>query len=92
MSEELLLRRPRLIRNCRLSESTNQENTLLMPEGVLRLKGTGVEILKLCDGVRTLGEILILLKQKFPQAEPQKIEAESVQFLNQLREKRVMEF
>lgn len=92
MDENPLQRRPRLIRNCRLSDSPDQPNILLMPEGVMRIKGMGAEILKLCDGERTLDDILKHLQKQFPKTEPEKIAAESMHFLEQLREKRVMDF
>ncbi len=65
---------------------------ILMPEGALRLKGTGAAIVGLCDGERSLGQILLELKSKFPSADPVKIEAEAISFLNTLREKRVLDF
>jgi pyrroloquinoline quinone biosynthesis protein D len=84
--------KPRLIRNCRLSESPAQKDMLLMPEGVLRLKGTGIDIVMLCDGKRSLQEILQALKQKYPNSDPLQIESEAMSFLNTLREKRVVDF
>jgi pyrroloquinoline quinone biosynthesis protein D len=88
--------RPRLIRNCRLGDSAGQsggqEDILLMPEGVIRLKGTGGDIIRLCDGARTLTEIFTALKEKYPSADPAQIEAEALSFLNTLREKRVLDF
>jgi pyrroloquinoline quinone biosynthesis protein D len=83
---------PRLIRNARLSESPGQGDMLLMPEGVLRLKGTGAEIVGLCDGRRTVAEILAELKARFPRAAPAELEADALAFLDQLREKRVLDF
>ena len=86
--------KPKLIRNCRLSESNlpNEAPTLVMPEGAIRLKGTGAEIVGLCDGSRSLGEILKLLKSKYPSANAGELERDTLDFLNQLREKRVLDF
>jgi pyrroloquinoline quinone biosynthesis protein D len=81
-----------LIRNCRLGDPAGQEDILLMPEGVIRLKGTGGDIIRLCDGARTLAEIFTALKAKYPSADPVQIEAEALSFLNTLREKRVLDF
>ena len=58
--------RPKLIRNCRLSESPTQSDMLVMPEGAIRLKGTGAEIVALCDGSRSVDEILSALQAKYP--------------------------
>ena len=63
-----------------------------MPEGVIRLNATGVAILSLCDGARSLREIVIELRLKYPAAEAEKIEAEAMEFLDTLREKRVVDF
>ena len=63
-----------------------------MPEGVIRLNGTGVAILSLCDGERNLREIVTELRLKYPSAKPEQIETEAMQFLDTLREKRVVDF
>ncbi len=84
--------RPKLIRNCRLSESPTQKDMLVMPEGAIRLKGTAAEIVALCDGERTLEEIFAALKTKYPNSSPQELEAETMEFLQSLRQKRVLDF
>jgi pyrroloquinoline quinone biosynthesis protein D len=86
------LRRPKLIRNCRLSDSPNQKDMLMMPEGVMRLKGTGVDIVGLCDGRRTLKEIFHHLLNRYPKVSPSEIETDTMFFLNTLRQKRVLDF
>ena len=63
-----------------------------MPEGVIRLKGTSIEIMDLCDGNRTIPEIIQALLTQYPTAIPDQIESEVIDFLNLLREKRVMDF
>jgi coenzyme PQQ biosynthesis protein PqqD len=65
---------------------------LLMPEGALRLKGTGAAIVALCDGEKNLEEIIRALQSTFPASDPAKIKAEAIAFLNTLREKRVLDF
>jgi pyrroloquinoline quinone biosynthesis protein D len=84
--------KPRLIRNCRLSDTPGQDDVLLMPEGMIRLKGTGAEILRLCNGERTLSEIFTELQSKYPSADRSQIESEATDFLRSLREKRVLDF
>jgi pyrroloquinoline quinone biosynthesis protein D len=89
--------KPKLIRNCRLSVTPSEGNQrgddmLLMPEGVLRLKGTGAAIVALCDGTRSLEQIVEQLQSQYPSADPAQIGAEAIAFLKTLREKRVVDF
>jgi pyrroloquinoline quinone biosynthesis protein D len=84
--------RPKLIRNCRLSESPAQKDTLVMPEGAIRLKGTGAVIVALCDGARSVEDILSSLQQKYPKMDPAQLEAETLDFLKTLRNKRVLDY
>lgn len=63
-----------------------------MPEGAIRLKGTGAEIIALCDGARDVDEILVTLRTKYPAMDPDQLEAETLNFLNTLRDKRVLDF
>jgi len=92
MTDNLLMLKPKLIRNCRLSDSPHQTDMLVMPEGVIQLKGTGATIIALCNGERTLGDILKDLKSKFPSTDPVLIESEALSFLTTLRQKRVLDF
>ena len=63
-----------------------------MPEGAIRLKGSGAEIVALCDGNRTVEEILAALKIKYPSSSLDQLESETLEFLKALREKRVLDF
>jgi len=38
---------------------------LLYPEGLVTLNATGVEILKLCDGTRSVADIVGTLEQRY---------------------------
>lgn len=50
--------RPRLARHVRLTFSQpRQRHVLLHPETVVVLNGSGADILRLCDGQRTVAEI-----------------------------------
>jgi pyrroloquinoline quinone biosynthesis protein D len=40
-------------------------DVLLYPEGLVTLNATGVEILKLCDGTRSLADIVGTLEQRY---------------------------
>jgi len=46
-------------------EEAQQKNVILYPEGMVELNQSSAEILKLCDGTYTLGEIISALEQKF---------------------------
>lgn len=58
--------KPRLARGVRLKEDPVRGGwNLLAPERVLKPNGVAVEILKLCDGVRTFDDIVELLAARF---------------------------
>jgi len=82
---------PRLSRGCRMSAVEGQEDMLLIPEGALRLKGPGRFIVELCDGERTLRQIVEELTQRFDDADAYVIEAEVVAFLARLRDRGAIE-
>ncbi|MCU1311507.1 MAG: pyrroloquinoline quinone biosynthesis protein PqqD [Candidatus Angelobacter sp.] len=75
---------PRLARGCRFSS----ENMLLVPEGVLRLKGTGAEILKLCDGTRTVAGIVAIMRDQYDGS----VKSDVEDFLQKLKERGVVEW
>ena len=83
--------RPRLRPGCRLSESPQQGDVLLIPEGVLRLVGPGRKILEHCDGQRTISEIVRDLQKAFPGVDPARIESEVNTFLDRLHQKGVLD-
>jgi pyrroloquinoline quinone biosynthesis protein D len=84
--------KPRLAPGCRLSDAAGQEATLLMPEGALKLRGPGLQILRSCDGQTTLAEIVTMLQSQFPQADPKKVESDTAEFLEQLNHRRAVDF
>ena len=63
-----------------------------MPEGAIRLKGTGAEIVALCDGASSIEDILNSLQAKYPKMDPAQLEAETLDFLKTLRDKRVLDY
>ena len=65
---------------------------LLFPEGAIKLQGTGLAILGLCDGQRTFSEILAELQRQYLGADPERIRDDAENFLEQLREKRVVDY
>jgi pyrroloquinoline quinone biosynthesis protein D len=62
----LATNRPRLARQARLEwDPVRQRHVLLAPEGVLLLNHTGATILGLCDGERTVVEIVKELRGQY---------------------------
>jgi len=58
--------RPRLARQVRLQwDPVRKQHVLLEPEGVLVLNQTGAVILGLCDGERTVDEIVEELRGRY---------------------------
>ncbi len=58
--------RPRLAPHVRLTyDQARQRHVLLTPETVTLLNGTGAAILELCDGERTIAEILVELRARY---------------------------
>ncbi len=58
--------RPRLVTGARLRyDEVREEHVLLVPEGVVRLNPTAAEVLKLCDGERSLDEIVGTLSERY---------------------------
>ena len=58
--------RPRLVIGARLSyDEVRGEHVLLIPEGVVRLNPTAAEVLALCDGDRSVDEIIGTLAARY---------------------------
>jgi coenzyme PQQ biosynthesis protein PqqD len=58
--------RPVLWRLARVDfDPVRQRPVLLYPEGAMLLNETGAEILRLCDGQRTVDEIAAVLNEKY---------------------------
>jgi len=85
---------PRLATGCRwgAGNEVGGERTILYPEGALRLRDTGLQILERCDGRRTFGQIIEELQTQFHDADPVKIRTDISQFLEQLRHKRIVDY
>jgi len=57
-------------------EAAQEGYVLLFPEGMVQLNATAAEILQLCDGTRSAGEIITRLEQKFqPEAIAEEVDA-----------------
>jgi pyrroloquinoline quinone biosynthesis protein D len=62
--------RPRLVTGARLQfDDVREEHVLLVPEGVVRLNATAAEVLGLCDGERSLDEIVGALAARYDGAD-----------------------
>jgi pyrroloquinoline quinone biosynthesis protein D len=58
--------RPRLVTGARLRyDEVREEHLLLVPEGAVRLNPTAAEVLELCDGERTLQDIVGVLSERY---------------------------
>jgi len=84
-----MLRRPRLRKGCRLRKD---EAVVLVPEGIVRLQGSGFAVLALCDGQRSIAEILQALGLQFPQTNALELRKETLAFIEGLEGRGVVEF
>ena len=58
--------RPRLVTGARLQyDDVREEHLLLVPEGAVRLNSTAAAVLELCDGERSLDEIVGTLSERY---------------------------
>ena len=62
------------------------------PEGMIRVQGTGQSILELCDGQRTVQQIVATLAEKYGTADPVKIKDDVSSFLEALQQKRIVDY
>ena len=83
---------PRLRPGCRLSEQAGRESMLMIPEGALQLLGPARSIIKLCNGVRTFGQIVDKLCALHPGAPRDRIETDTGELLETLRDKRAIDY
>ena len=83
--------KPKLAVGCRWG-GAESARVVLFPEGAIRVQGTGQRILELCDGERTFAEVLAHLQQEYSQSDGAAIRADASRFLEQLRDKRVIDF
>jgi pyrroloquinoline quinone biosynthesis protein D len=60
------LNRPRLVTGARLRyDDVREEHMLLVPEGAVRLNATAAEVLGLCDGERSVDDIVVMLSARY---------------------------
>jgi len=82
---------PRFAAGCRWG-SQDEERVVLFPEGMIRVQGTGEKILELCDGERTVQEIVTALSATYSGADPAKIREDVGNFLEALQQKRIVDY
>jgi coenzyme PQQ biosynthesis protein PqqD len=82
---------PRFAPGCRWGGS-GTERTVLFPEGVIKVQGTGRRILEACDGERTFLDIVEELQANFSASDPARIRADVGSFLESLQEKRIVDY
>jgi pyrroloquinoline quinone biosynthesis protein D len=62
--------RPRLVTGARLRyDEIREEHLLLVPEGAVRLNPTAAEVLELCDGERSVDDIIEVLSTRYDGAD-----------------------
>src|SRR5215468_1060100 len=83
--------KPQLAPGVRLGENNNQR-VLLMPERALRLNGPSLEIVSRCDGNHTVAQIVADLQKLYSKAEPHKVEADILGYLELLQKERALDF
>jgi pyrroloquinoline quinone biosynthesis protein D len=61
---------PRLVTGARLRyDDVREEHLLLVPEGAVRLNPSAAEVLELCDGQRSVDEIVDVLTARYDGAD-----------------------
>ncbi len=61
---------PRLATGARLRyDEVREEHLLLVPEGAVRLNPSAAQVLELCDGLRTVDEIVDVLSARYDGAD-----------------------
>jgi len=71
---------------------TEDAPLVLFPEGAMKIHGTGLAILSLCDGQRTFPEIVAELQRQYFGADPKRILDDATNFLEQLHDKRIVDY
>lgn len=83
--------RPSLAVGCKWG-GTEEAPLVLFPEGAMKVQATGLAILALCDGQRTFTDIIAELQRQYFGADPKRIREDAISFLEQLHDKRIVDF
>jgi pyrroloquinoline quinone biosynthesis protein D len=69
--------RPRLATGARLRyDEVRKEHLLLVPEGAVRLNATAAEVLALCDGERSVDDIIGWLAARYDGSSPAELDGD----------------
>jgi pyrroloquinoline quinone biosynthesis protein D len=78
---------PKLWRLARLEyDPVRQRHVLLYPEGAVLLNDTGAAILELCNGARTVGQIVAILTERYHAD----ISADVTEYLDRMAERELV--
>jgi pyrroloquinoline quinone biosynthesis protein D len=78
---------PRLWKLARLDyDPVRQRHVLLYPEGAVLLNDTGAAILELCNGARTVGQIVSILTERYHAD----VSADVTEYLDQMAERELV--
>jgi hypothetical protein len=83
---------PRLTAGVHLNEKSQLPRMLLLPKGALRLGGPSLEIVRLCDGKHTVGQIAEELHALYAKAEPARVTGDLLNYLELLHDQNAIEF
>jgi pyrroloquinoline quinone biosynthesis protein D len=82
--------KPRLARKARLRyEEVRKTELLLLPERVVKLNPSAAAILRLCNGGRTVGDIIVELEARYSKSG---LQSEVMEFLRRVSEQGWVEF
>jgi pyrroloquinoline quinone biosynthesis protein D len=91
MNPGVMKSHPRLRNRARLEKDRVTGNLVVLhQEGIIELNGSGGEVLLLCDGTRSLSEILQSLEEKYPGAQTF-LGQEVLRFLELINQKGLLE-
>ncbi|HWZ81761.1 MAG TPA: pyrroloquinoline quinone biosynthesis peptide chaperone PqqD [Terriglobales bacterium] len=83
--------KPALAVGCKWG-GTEDDPLVLYPEGAMKIHGTSLAILALCDGERTFTDIIEELKRQYFGADPNRIREDATKFLETMQEKRILDY
>ena len=79
--------RPKLWRLARLDfDPVRQRHVLLYPEGAVLLNDTGAAILELCNGARSVADIVAILNERYHAD----VEADVTEYLDQMAQRELI--
>lgn len=85
----MLPERPKVAHRARMRfDKTRECHVLLLPERVVMLSESAAEVLSLCDGVRTVPELIAELQSRYPEAE---LETDVRELLREAAERKWLE-